>query len=60
MLTKRHLDFAAYVIFIALIMMAPLVMDEFWLNRVAKYLVFGVVILVIILKPKGLFSYKGR
>jgi urea transport system permease protein len=41
MLSKRHLDFAAYAIFIALIMMAPLVMDEFWLNRVAKYLVFG-------------------
>jgi urea transport system permease protein len=41
MLTKRHLDFAAYAIFIILIMMAPLVMDEFWLNRVAKYLVFG-------------------
>lgn len=41
MLTKRHLDFAAYAIFIALIMAAPLVMDEFWLNRVAKYLVFG-------------------
>ena len=41
MLTKRHLDFAAYAIFIILIMAAPLVMDEFWLNRVAKYLVFG-------------------
>ena len=41
MLTKRHLDVAAYAIFIILIMAAPLVMDEFWLNRVAKYLVFG-------------------
>ncbi len=26
----------------------------------ARALVFGVVILVIVLKPKGLFSYKGR
>lgn len=41
MVTKRTLDFAAYAIFIALIMAAPLVMDAFWLNRVAKYLVFG-------------------
>jgi urea transport system permease protein len=49
MLTKRHLDFAAYVIFVALIMMAPLVMDEFWLNRVAKYLVFGMLGIAIAL-----------
>ena len=41
MLSKRNLDFAAYAVFIALIMAAPLVMDEFWLNRVAKYLVYG-------------------
>ncbi len=41
MVTKRTLDVAAYAIFIALIMAAPLVMDAFWLNRVAKYLVFG-------------------
>jgi urea transport system permease protein len=41
MLTKRHLDIAAYVIFIALIMLAPMVLGDFWLNRVAKYLVYG-------------------
>lgn len=39
--SKRTLDYAAYAIFIVLIMAAPLVMDEFWLNRVAKYLVYG-------------------
>lgn len=41
MTSKRRLDYAAYAVFIVLIMLAPLVMDEFWLNRVAKYLVFG-------------------
>ena len=49
MVTKRTLDFAAYAIFIALIMAAPLVMDEFWLNRVAKYLVFGMLGIAIAL-----------
>jgi urea transport system permease protein len=27
---------------------------------VARAIVFGVVILIIVLKPQGLFSYKGR
>jgi urea transport system permease protein len=49
MLTKRHLDFAAYGLFIVLIMLAPLVMDEFWLNRIAKYLVFGMLGLAVAL-----------
>lgn len=42
-MTKRHLDFAAYGAFIVVIMLAPLVLDVFWLNRIAKYLVFGMV-----------------
>ncbi len=41
MTSKRYLDIAAFAVFIGLIMLAPLVMDEFWLNRFAKYLVFG-------------------
>jgi urea transport system permease protein len=40
-MTKRHIEIAAYALFIASIMMAPLVLDPFWVNRIAKYLVFG-------------------
>ncbi len=42
MITTRNLDRAAYIIFIALILLAPLVLQEFWLNRIAKFLVFGI------------------
>ena len=38
---RRIIENAAYVVFIAAIMLAPLVFDPFWLNRIAKYLVFG-------------------
>ncbi len=38
---KRRLDYATYAVFIALIMCAPLVLEEFWLNRIAKFLVYG-------------------
>jgi len=41
MLSRRHVDWAIYGGFIILIMLVPLVMDSFWLNRIAKYLVFG-------------------
>jgi urea transport system permease protein len=41
MTAKRRIEYAAYAAFINLLMCAPLVMDEFWLNRIAKYLVFG-------------------
>ena len=36
-----RIDLVAYAAFIALIMCAPLALDEFWLNRIAKFLVFG-------------------
>ena len=39
--TKRRLEIVAYAVFIALILLAPLVLGEFWLNRIAKYLAFG-------------------
>ncbi|HEY4043555.1 MAG TPA: hypothetical protein VGM32_17140, partial [Rhodopila sp.] len=42
MTTQRALDRAAYIVFIALILMAPLVLQEFWLNRIAKFLVYGI------------------
>src|SRR5271170_1194457 len=43
MLTKARIEWAMYAAFVVLIMLGPLVMDSFWLNRVAKYLVFGMV-----------------
>src|ERR1700747_2607271 len=41
MLTKARIEWAIDAAFVVLIMFAPLVMDSFWLNRVAKYLVYG-------------------
>jgi urea transport system permease protein len=38
---KQRVVIAVYLAFFALIMFAPLVLDPFWLNRIAKYLVFG-------------------
>jgi urea transport system permease protein len=39
--SKRVIDWAVYAAFVVIIMTAPLVMEPFWLNRVAKYLVYG-------------------
>jgi urea transport system permease protein len=41
MLSRRNIDWMIYLGFVILIMLVPLVMDPFWLNRIAKYLVFG-------------------
>ncbi|RTE91267.1 urea ABC transporter permease subunit UrtC [Bradyrhizobium sp. LVM 105] len=41
MSSQRRIDWAIYAGFVILIMLVPLVMDPFWLNRIAKYLVFG-------------------
>jgi urea transport system permease protein len=41
MITRRTLDIAVYVIFIAATMAMPQFLDEFWLNRIAKFLVYG-------------------
>lgn len=41
MISQRNLEFIGYVLFIILLFALPLVMDEFWLNRFSKYLVFG-------------------
>ncbi|API55705.1 urea ABC transporter permease subunit UrtC (plasmid) [Rhizobium leguminosarum] len=38
---ERKFQVAAYVLFIAVIFAAPLFGDEFWLNRISKYLVYG-------------------
>lgn len=41
MTTKRKLEFLAYAVFIAITFMMPLFLEVFWLNRIAKYLVYG-------------------
>ena len=41
MTSKRRFEIASYVLFIALILVLPAFLGEFWLNRIAKYLVFG-------------------
>src|ERR1700754_4745889 len=41
MTDKQRIRIAIYLAFFALIMCAPLLLDPFWLNRIAKYLVFG-------------------
>jgi urea transport system permease protein len=41
MTAKTRIEIAIYLGFVALIMCAPLLLDPFWLNRIAKYLVFG-------------------
>ncbi|MGR9271097.1 urea ABC transporter permease subunit UrtC (plasmid) [Rhizobium leguminosarum] len=38
---ERKFHIAAYVLFIAVIFAAPVFGDEFWLNRISKYLVYG-------------------
>jgi len=40
-MTRRRVDIAVYAAFILAIMLAPLFLEPFWLNRIAKYLVFG-------------------
>ncbi|MBR1231478.1 urea ABC transporter permease subunit UrtC [Bradyrhizobium sp. AUGA SZCCT0182] len=41
MASRQRYDFLLYGLFVAAILLAPLMLDEFWLNRIAKYLVFG-------------------
>ena len=41
MSAKRRIEWAVYALFVVAIMIAPLIMEPFWLNRVAKYLVYG-------------------
>ncbi|MDX7950787.1 urea ABC transporter permease subunit UrtC [Lichenihabitans sp. Uapishka_5] len=41
MLTKRQFEIASYALFIGIILILPLFLGEFWTNRIAKYLVYG-------------------
>jgi urea transport system permease protein len=41
MALERKIQLAAYGLFIAALFLAPVFGDEFWLNRIAKYLVYG-------------------
>lgn len=49
MSTERSLEILAYGAFIAAVLAMPMFMDEFWLNRIAKYLVLGMLGLAIAL-----------
>ncbi len=46
---KSTLDLAAYVLFVIVILALPHFVGEFWLNRVAKYLVYGMLGIAICL-----------
>lgn len=47
---ERAADWAIYALFIAIVLGLPLVVDDvFWLNRIAKYLVFGMLGIAIAL-----------
>jgi urea transport system permease protein len=39
--SRQKYDWLLYGLFVIAILLAPLMLDEFWLNRIAKYLVFG-------------------
>lgn len=40
-MSRSRIDIAVYALFIVAIMSAPLFLEPFWLNRIAKYLVYG-------------------
>ncbi|MEL6521793.1 MAG: urea ABC transporter permease subunit UrtC [Pseudomonadota bacterium] len=47
---STYADWAVYAVFIAVVLALPLVMEDvFWLNRISKYLVFGMLGLAIAL-----------
>ncbi len=41
MMSKARIEAFFYAAFVAAILCAPLLLDPFWLNRIAKYLVYG-------------------
>ncbi|MBO0711602.1 MAG: urea ABC transporter permease subunit UrtC [Acetobacteraceae bacterium] len=41
MVTQRTLERAAYIAFILAVLVLPLLVGDFWLNRLAKFLVYG-------------------
>jgi urea transport system permease protein len=41
MASKKKLEFLAYAVFILVMLSMPLFLEIFWLNRMAKYLVYG-------------------
>lgn len=48
-LSRVFFQNGAYVLFIAVILILPLFLDDFWLNRISKYLVFGMLGIAICL-----------
>ena len=41
MTIQRRLDYLCYAVFIAVILLVPLVLGDFWVNRMSKFLVYG-------------------
>lgn len=41
MTIQRRLDYLCYAVFIAAILLVPLVLGDFWINRMSKFLVYG-------------------
>ena len=46
---RRRLEFLTYAVFIAAVLAMPFFIEAFWLNRIAKYLVYGMLGLAIAL-----------
>ena len=46
-LKRSHLNVLIYAIFIVAILAAPLILNDFWLNRLSKYLVYGMLGLAV-------------
>jgi urea transport system permease protein len=46
-LKHSHLNILIYAIFIVAILAAPLILNDFWLNRLSKYLVYGMLGLAV-------------
>lgn len=49
LINRKALEVVAYALFILIVLALPLYFDPFWLNRIAKYLVFGMLGLAIAL-----------
>ena len=41
-MTYRNASIAAYIVFFAVVLALPLVLNSFWTNRVATYLVYSI------------------
>ncbi len=49
MVSKRNVEILSYVVFLAIVFVLPLLVGDFWLNRMAKYLCYGMLGIAICL-----------